>query len=46
MTPQEYFLGNLPKAFGAPRYNRLLIFEINLFLIAKVHVVDAEYLLT
>ena len=33
---QECFLGNLPKAFGAPKYHRSQIFETNLFLVAKV----------
>ena len=33
---QECFLGNLPKDFGVPKYHRLLISEINSFLVAKV----------
>ena len=33
---QERFLANLPKAFGGTKYHRLKIFEVNLFLVAKV----------
>ena len=33
---QEYFLGNLLKDFGAPKYYSLQIFEVNLFLVAKL----------
>ena len=33
---QECFLGNLLKAFGAPKHYRLYIFEVMLFLVAKV----------
>ena len=33
---QECFLGNLPKALEAPKYRKLYIFEVNLFLVAKV----------
>ena len=32
---QECFLRNLLKDFGAPKYHRLQIFEVNLFLVAK-----------
>ena len=34
--PLEFFLGNLSKDFGASKYYRLSIFEVNLFLVAKV----------
>ena len=33
---QECFFGNLRQAFGTPKYYRFQVFEINLFLVAKV----------